>query len=232
MWQTCHHLQGSMGPRCHRLPMILPCTVHIRQLLLLSVQFPQHWKILLVPSRCEVSRSTFPKRLRWSLPHTPEHAKVSQRACGFCCRMRKLNSFHKLVFWGLSLMTAFPGHLTSTQSARKLAAKLVLYVVCTGNWLPRQEGNSLSQWFSQIWSMLLQQPSPVHADWSTSLRSTSGALEKGSSMPGRCSSPRRCLTTDQKFKADSLISSLVPTTVHHHPTLSPRVCSGVTPEET
>ena len=29
---------------------------------------------------------------------TPEHAKVSQRACGFCCRMRKLNSFHKLVF--------------------------------------------------------------------------------------------------------------------------------------
>ena len=22
MWQTCHHLQGSMEPRCHRLPMI------------------------------------------------------------------------------------------------------------------------------------------------------------------------------------------------------------------
>ena len=30
-------------------------------------------------------------------PHS-RHAKVSQRACGFCCRMRKLNSFHKLVF--------------------------------------------------------------------------------------------------------------------------------------
>ena len=43
----------------------------------------------------------------------------------------------------------------------------------------------------------------------------------------RCSSPRRCLTTDRKFKADSLISSLVPTTVHHHPTLSPPGCSGV-----
>ena len=71
---------------------------------------------------------------------------------------------------------------------------------------------------------------PVHADWST--RSTSGALEKGRSMPGRCSSPRRCLTTDWKFKADSLISSLVPTTVHHHLTLSPTVCSGVTPGET
>ena len=63
-----------------------------------------------------------------------------------------------------------------------------------------------------------------------SSRSTSGALEKGRSMPGRCSSPRRCLTTDRKFKADSLISSLVPTTVHHHPALSPTVCSasGVT----
>ena len=22
MWQTCHHLQGSMEPRCHRWPMI------------------------------------------------------------------------------------------------------------------------------------------------------------------------------------------------------------------
>ena len=46
----------------------------------------------------------FPKRLPWSLPHTPEHAKVSQRACGFCCRMRKLNSFRKLVFWELSII--------------------------------------------------------------------------------------------------------------------------------
>ena len=33
---------------------------------------------------------------------------------------------------------------------------------------------------------------PVHADWST--RSTSGALQKGCSMHGRCSSARCCLT--------------------------------------
>ena len=70
----------------------------------------------------------------------------------------------------------------------------------------------------------------LHADWST--RPTSGAVEKGRSMPGRCSSPRWCLTIDKKFKADSLISSLVPTTSHHHPTLSPTVRSGVTPGET
>ena len=81
--------------------------------------------ILLVPSRSEVSRSMFPKRLPWSLPHTPEHAKVSQRACGFCCRMMKLNSFRK--------MTAFPSHLTWIQSARKSAEKLVVYVTRTGN---------------------------------------------------------------------------------------------------
>ena len=43
----------------------------------------------------------FPKRLPWSSPHTPEHDKVSQRACGFCCRMRKLNSFHKTRLVGI-----------------------------------------------------------------------------------------------------------------------------------
>ena len=72
------------------------------------------------------------------------------------CQKLKIDKLPELL---QSLMTAFPGYLTSTQSARKLAAKLVLYVVRTGNWPPRQEGNSSSQWFSQIWSMLLQQPS-------------------------------------------------------------------------
>ena len=138
--------------------MIWPCTVHIRQLLLLAVQFPQHWKILLVPSRSEVARSMFPKRLPWSSPHAPEHAKVSQRLCGFCCRMSKLNLFRKLVVWGLSLMTSFPGHLTWTQSASR-SQKLVLNVIRTGNWPPRQEGNFSSQLFSQIWIVLLKQPS-------------------------------------------------------------------------
>ena len=36
----------------------------------------------------------------------------------------------------------------------------------------------------------------------------------------------------RKFKADALIASLVPSTVHHNPTLSPTGCSGVTPGET
>ena len=39
-------------------------------------------------SRSEVSRSMFPKRLPWSLPSTPEYAKVSQRAYGFCCSLQ------------------------------------------------------------------------------------------------------------------------------------------------
>ena len=92
---------------------------------------------------------------------------------------------------------------------KKVAGKLVLYVVRTDNWPPRQEGNSSSQWFSQIWSMLLQQPYR-----SCRLVNKIDFWRSGErpSMPGRCSSPRRCLTTDQKFKADSLISSLVPTT--------------------
>ena len=45
---------------------------------------------------------------------------------------------------------------------------------------------------------------PVHVDWST--RSTSGALEIGRSMHGRCSASRRCPTAGKKFKAHSLLT--------------------------
>ena len=67
-----------------------------------------------------------------------------------------------LVFQGLSLMTAFPGHLTSTQSARKLAAQFSGALRRTYRQLTpmaRRQFFKSSQWFSQIWSMLLQQPS-------------------------------------------------------------------------
>ena len=95
-------------------------------------------------------------------------------------------------------MRTFPGHLTSTQSARKSAAKLVLYVVRTGNRPPRQEGNSSSQYDSARFGVCCFSNHFVHADWST--RPTSNALEKGRSMPGRCSSPGRCLTLTGNLK--------------------------------
>ena len=171
------------------------------------------------------------KRLPWSSPHTPEHAKVARRACGFCCRMRKLNSFHKLVFWGLSLMTAFPGHLTCTQSAMQESRPQNW---CFTSYIQAIDPHGKKAIFrlsdSARFAVCCFSNHPVQAVWST--RSTSGALEKGRSMPGRCSSSRWCLTADRKIKADSLISFMVPTTGHHHPTLSPTICFGVTPGET
>ena len=86
-------------------------------------------------------------------------------------------------------MTAFPGHLTSTQSARKLAAKLVLYTSYVQAIDPHGKKAILCLSDSARFGVCCFSNHPVHADWST--RSTSGALEKGRSMPGRCSSPRR-----------------------------------------
>ena len=74
------------------------------------------------------------QRVKVIAPHSRAcHAKVSKQARGFCCRIRKLNSFHKLGFYG-SLTTAFPGHITWTQYARNSAAWSVLYVIRTGDW--------------------------------------------------------------------------------------------------
>ena len=41
-----------------------------------------------------------------------------------------------------------------------------------------------------------------------------------------------CALSLLRYMADALIASLVPSTVHHNPTLSPTVCSGITPGET
>ena len=105
--------------------------------------------------------------------------------------------------------------------------KIGVYVVPIGSWPLWQEGNFSPQWFSQIWNLLLHQPSgscPLVSKidfWLSGERLFD--VWQVFSLSWRF--------TAKKFKADSLNSSLVPTTGHHHPTLSPTVWSSVPPGE-
>ena len=139
-------------------------------------------------------------------PTLPSMAKVSQRACGFCCRYRmpeevKLVSQTRLLGIIIDDSLSWAPRVDSLESARKLAAKwcFTSYVQAID---PHGKKAILCLSDSARFGVCCFSNHPVHADWST--RSTFGAPENGRSMPGRCSSPRRCLTTDRNLNLNWL----------------------------
>ena len=188
MWQTCHHLQGSMEPRCRRLPMTWPCTVHIRQLLLLAIQFP-----LALKDTSQCPRA--PRSLDQCFQNGAMVIAPHSRACqGLPTGVRLLlqNEEVKLVSQTRLLGIIIDDSLSWSPHVDSICKKVGRKIGALRRTYRQLTPTARRQFFVSVIQPDLEYAAsatiPFMPDWST--RSTSGAVEKGRSMSGRCSSSR------------------------------------------